>query len=57
VEDDARGSAPSPVVTELAGASENGLRGHYLTPDLHEMKEVVKAVLTEEKIETKVDRG
>jgi hypothetical protein len=43
------------VVTELVGASENGLRGHYLTPDLHEMKEEVKAVLTEEKMETTMD--
>jgi hypothetical protein len=28
-----------------------------LTPDLLEMKEEVKAVLTEEKMETKVDQG
>jgi hypothetical protein len=52
-----RGGAPLPAVTELAGASENGLRGHHLTPDLHEMKEVGKAVLTERKTKTGVDQG
>jgi hypothetical protein len=44
-------------MTEIAGASENGLRGHHLTPDLHEMKEEVKAVLTERKMKSRVDQG
>jgi hypothetical protein len=48
---------PFLATTELTGASENGLRGHHLTLDLHEMKEEVKAVLTERKTKSGIDQG
>jgi hypothetical protein len=48
---------PVPATTELVDASKNGLRGHHLTPDLHEMKEEVKAVLTERKTKSGIDQG
>jgi hypothetical protein len=55
-EDDWRGGPPLLAARKLAGAIENGTRGHGLARESDGKEEEIKGVLTEVNTETETDR-